>query len=1452
MVFDHGVRSPDYSGTLLNGAGLTAGGALTGSTAASFDGVNDVITAPGIAGLMGGPFAASAWVFADSSVVNEAYILGFNDANFFSGFNLTYFNGKIQFRITRLGVGQPVTVENTLPLNTWVHVTASYDGDSLDLFLNGAAAGSSPVSPGALIEPHFTSIFEIGGDAQPNGFGNPFSGSIDEVAVFTRALTAADAATLYTARHGIAGAHDLTLTVNGQIIAVSEADDGSYVWNVPANIATGPATVGIQSSAVTGTSQSFLLVNSGTNYYLNDAVFAPGDFTTAAGNDANTGKSPDSPMRNLAELLRLYDLDPGDIVHMDAGTYVFSDDVVIGAADSGVTIRGLSSAATIIDRNNRNPGTAAFRVNGASGVTLENLAVTGADTGIVVEASSGFTLRGADVYENASGGVSTDTLSSGTTVANSTFRGLSGDELRDQDRQVKLFGTGGTLTNNTAFRTGALVYSVSGVDNGDIGFEVDAFGAVSITGNTAYNINYAFSLTMNAGAVATVSGNTGRDSGNGFSIYSGAGIYNQFFNNTARDNALYGIIAGGWWELYGNSATENDVGYAMHSGISHSTVRVGVDDARGGNIAALNRTGIEARDAFVYRNTVYGNTGNGIEITGDPIISGNRVYSNGAFGIQHTGQILSTTVENNLVYDNGNGGIDYLPSGFLNQTRVVRNNTVFQDAGTGIRIGADGNGVIFTNNLVVINAGSGIVFDLAPHATFVADYNLVFSPTGAASFGMVNGTPHSTIAAWRTATGRDAHSLQANPFFTDMDGPDNILGYDAATLRHGGDDDLFSLRAGSPAIDAGESIDAQVYDLYGLLRRDDPGTVNTGGNAYLLSNPSSGSVFSSPLGGTALGLRGNNLVQQITLPFAFPFYGTNHTTLWVSDNGLLQFTTSLLANVGNNSTIALDDFPRIAVLWDDLTTSGTTADNVFRQDFADRMVLRWDATLPGTGNDVQFAVTLYANGSIRFDYGPGNTGLTPTTGISDGIQTGRGHLLLTDADGRATLTNWQSALLTWGPGMTDIGALEFGGSTLDTTPPVIMGSNPSAVAGSGVLLSSGSSIQLTFSEPLNPASAGSSAAYSLLSAGSDGIFGNQDDALVGLTPSYVPGTTSVTLNLTQPLAFGLYRLTAAGALVDLSGLALAGDGTTAGSDWVRTFSVGAGLAAAHLAYAGSVWDTGAANLAPAIAPDKTALLPGQTGSFANISSYSRGLNALVVDLANPLGALGAADFTFTAGNDALPGGWAAAPAPLSVTSLPGQGVDGTMRVVIRWADGAIVNEWLRVRINVTASTRLAAPVVFYFAHQHGDTGAADAVTTHSLVNSADTLAVQQNPRGANNPAAITDPRDFNRDRQVNALDFGIARDNAAGVTTALLLLSSPAAAPPLPDLGNGGGMDLEPVFFKVLAAPLKPGAGMEADFMKRPAKPAAGALLYSWSPQPFALKVRGVWLVPAPPDNLFP
>ena len=76
----------------------------------------------------------------------------------------------------------------------------------------------------------------------------------------------------------------------------------------------------------------------------------------------------------------------------------------------------------------------------------------------------------------------------------------------------------------------------------------------------------------------------------------------------------------------------------------------------------------------------------------------------------------------------------------------------------------------------------------------------------------------------------------------------------------------------------------------------------------------------------------------------------------------------------------------------------------------------------------------------------------------------------------------------------------------------------------------------------------------------------------------------------------------------------------------------------YLFYNNSYWDNKdpAANAADdnAIALDKVALLPGRSATFSNYSSYSRGLNGIMIDVKGLPGAsLTTADFTFRYGND---------------------------------------------------------------------------------------------------------------------------------------------------------------------------------------------------------------------------
>jgi hypothetical protein len=194
---------------------------------------------------------------------------------------------------------------------------------------------------------------------------------------------------------------------------------------------------------------------------------------------------------------------------------------------------------------------------------------------------------------------------------------------------------------------------------------------------------------------------------------------------------------------------------------------------------------------------------------------------------------------------------------------------------------------------------------------------------------------------------------------------------------------------------------------------------------------------------------------------------------------------------------------------------------------------------------------------------------------------------------------------------------------------------------------------------------------------------------------------------------------------------------------------------------------------------KEALLPGQTATFANYTSYSRGINGIMVDidgLADP-DALGAADFGFRVGNDNNPDGWAAAPAPQSITVRTVAGVE---RVTIIWADndwttpdpepGAIAKQWLQVTVLATANTGLPGNDVFYFGNAVGDGGNS---TVDTIVNATDEIGARNHPHWFMDPAPIEDAYDYNRDQKVDATDQIIARNNQTFFLTDLNLITVP-------------------------------------------------------------------------------
>jgi len=193
----------------------------------------------------------------------------------------------------------------------------------------------------------------------------------------------------------------------------------------------------------------------------------------------------------------------------------------------------------------------------------------------------------------------------------------------------------------------------------------------------------------------------------------------------------------------------------------------------------------------------------------------------------------------------------------------------------------------------------------------------------------------------------------------------------------------------------------------------------------------------------------------------------------------------------------------------------------------------------------------------------------------------------------------------------------------------------------------------------------------------------------------------------------------------------------------------------------------------AIASDKQALVPGSgPATAANYTSYSKGINGIMVDVSGLARTPTASDFSFLTGNAADPSGWSGAPAPAAFLLRPGAGAGGSTRIEITWTDGVIRNQWLQVTLNADANTGLTSPDVFYFGNLVGESDKAPANGSF-VVTGDDELAARNDPHGFTDPGPITDAADYNKDGRVDAVDQLIARFNQDAALLVLQPLGSP-------------------------------------------------------------------------------
>ena len=232
------------------------------------------------------------------------------------------------------------------------------------------------------------------------------------------------------------------------------------------------------------------------------------------------------------------------------------------------------------------------------------------------------------------------------------------------------------------------------------------------------------------------------------------------------------------------------------------------------------------------------------------------------------------------------------------------------------------------------------------------------------------------------------------------------------------------------------------------------------------------------------------------------------------------------------------------------------------------------------------------------------------------------------------------------------------------------------------------------------------------------------------------------------------------------------------SPGATTLSV-AGIESRQVFYNNSSFDGNGATVGVeddlAIGIGKFALLPGQTASFSNYTSYTNGLNGFFIDVSNlPKDVeLTSADFSLAMGNGSSIADFTAIATPFEVSTRRVSGANSGDRVSLTIADGAVRGTWLQVTLLANANTRLTANDVFYFGNSVGETGdsASDAAVTGS-----DVLGTRANRTSPFTPAGETNRFDFNRDQRVDGIDVLAARSGRTSPFSELQLITAPAGS----------------------------------------------------------------------------
>jgi hypothetical protein len=194
----------------------TAG--LIGSYAGYFDGSDNKVTI-GTQPVyqFTGPFTLSAWV---NTLSSNGTILSMQNSGD-NGYNLGLYKGVIRFCVYA-NTAQSCVGGGSYPLSspTWTYFTAVFDGSNISVYANGAFLASNPAPA-----PTTSTGLLAFGVAQRGGYTD-FSGSLDDIRLYNRALSASEISSFYNVDVGAPNAPT-------NLVAYPSDGQVGLSWNTP-------------------------------------------------------------------------------------------------------------------------------------------------------------------------------------------------------------------------------------------------------------------------------------------------------------------------------------------------------------------------------------------------------------------------------------------------------------------------------------------------------------------------------------------------------------------------------------------------------------------------------------------------------------------------------------------------------------------------------------------------------------------------------------------------------------------------------------------------------------------------------------------------------------------------------------------------------------------------------------------------------------------------------------------------------------------------------------------------------------------------------------------------------------------------------------------------------------------------------------------------------------------